>query len=41
MNDPNLIIYNSAFYNLYLQGPPHNGSLQTVTKLATYYDRAV
>jgi len=40
MNNSFLIIHIRVFSNLYFQVPPHIGSLQTVTKVATYYDRA-
>jgi len=36
-----LIINDRVFSHLYLQGLPHSRSLQTVTKVATYYDRSV
>jgi hypothetical protein len=41
MNNSILIIHNSAFINLYFQCLPIRGSLQIVTKVITYYDRAV
>jgi len=40
MNNYILIIYSRVFYNLYIQGSPHFGSLHTIIKPENYYDCA-